>query len=509
MTDHREHTRRIAINTLMLYVRMLVMMFLGLFTSRIVLEALGENDFGVYNVIGGVVGMFTVISGSLTGAVSRFITFEIGKGDSGNLNKVYSTAVNIQFAISLIVILLAEPIGLWFIDNEMTIDPSRIPAARYVLHFSLLAFIFNLLSVPQMAMITAHEKMTAYAYIGILDGVLRFSVALLICSTSSDRLVLYSALMALSVLVVRFAYGWYSRSRFKDCRYRLVYDRGLLKEMFSFAGWDFIGVSSGVLRDQGGNVLINIFFGTAVNAARGVAVQLSGAVQGFVTNFMTAVSPQITKSYASGDHDYMFSLIRKSARMSYYLLFVLTLPVFFTTDFLMNLWLKDVPEYSVLFVQLFLVFSLGESLSRPLITALLATGRIRNYQLAVGGLQLMNLPVSYVLLKNGMGPEVTIIVSIVISHVCLFVRLFLFNSLTGFSVSSFTRRVYLNVAAMTAAALVLPLLLMSIAPDGVAGFMIKACVAFLSAVMAVLFVGCSRVERCELWTMFVNRFSRE
>ena len=279
MDTNSHNTRRIAKNTLMLYVRMLFMMFLGLFTSRIVLSALGENDFGVYNVVGGVVAMFTIISGALNSAVSRFITFEMGKGADAQLNKVYSTAVTIQIILAAIVIVIAEPAGLWFIENKMTIDPSRIPAAKWVLQFSLLAFVVNLMSVPQMASITAHEKMSAYAYIGILDGVLRFAVALVIMYSSADRLVLYSALMAFVVMVIRMAYGLYCRRHFEECRYRPVFDRTLIGEMFSFAGWNFIGVASGVLRDQGGNILVNLFSGPAVNAARGVAVQLNGAVQ--------------------------------------------------------------------------------------------------------------------------------------------------------------------------------------------------------------------------------------
>ena len=288
---------RIARNTLMLYVRMLVLMLVGLYTSRVVLEALGETDFGIYNVVGGVVAMFTIISGALNSAVQRFITFEMGKTEGADLNKVYSTAVNIQLILAAIIVILAEPIGIWFINNEMTISPDRIKAAEWVLHFSLLAFVINLMSVPQMASITAHEKMSAYAWIGILDGLLRLGTALLIMHSGGERLIQYSVLMAVTVIIVRAAYGIYCRRHFEECRYKPVFDRILIKEMFSFAGWNFVGVTSGVLRDQGGNILVNLFSGPAVNAARGMAVQLNGAVQGFVTNFMTAVNPQITKSY--------------------------------------------------------------------------------------------------------------------------------------------------------------------------------------------------------------------
>lgn len=505
MDQNSLNTRRIAKNTLMLYIRMLFMMFLGLFTSRIVLEALGENDYGIYNVVGGVVAMFSLISGSLTTSVTRFITFEMGKGETAQLNKVYSTSVMIQFILAVIVVILAEPIGIWFIENKMTIMPDRIPAAQVVMHFSLLTFVVNLMSVPQMASITAHEQMSAYAYIGILDGSLRFVVALLIARSSSDRLILYSALMAAVVFVVRLCYGIYCRRHFPECRYKPIFEKGLVKEMFSFAGWNFIGASSGILRDQGGNILVNLFSGPSVNAARGVAVQLNGAIQSFVTNFMTAVNPQITKSYASGDHDYMFSLIRKSSRMSFYLLFVLALPVLFNTEYVMSLWLKDVPEHAVLFVQLFLIFTLSECISQPLITAMYATGKIRDYQIIVGGLQLLNLPISYILLKLGAIPEVTVIVAIAVSQICLFVRLHMLKRSIGISSLEFIRRVYLNVLCVASVAIVLPLIFLQFDISGFFGFLIQVSVAFSSAVLSVVFVGCTYTERVEAYYYIINK----
>ena len=489
----------------MLYIRMFFMMLLGLFTSRIVLEALGENDYGIYNVVGGVVAMFTVISGALSTAVTRFLTYEMGKGGSAQLAKVYSTAVNVQIILALVIVILAEPVGLWFIKNEMTISPDRIPAATMVMHLSLLSFVINLMSVPQMASITAHEQMSAYAYIGILDGTLRFLVALLIRESNADRLVYYAVLMAFVVFAVRLSYGIYCRIHFPECRYKFVLDKPLIKEMFSFAGWNFIGVSAGVMRDQGGNILVNIFSGPSVNAARGVALQLNGAIQSFVTNFMTAVNPQITKSYASGDHDYMFSLMRKASRMSFYLLFIFALPVLFNTEWVMALWLKDVPEHSVLFVRLFLIFTLSESISQPLITAMFATGKIRNYQIVVGGIQLLNLPVSYVLLKMGAMPEVTVVVAIAFSQICLAARLIMLEKMIGLSIRSFMVRVYLNVSAVTLVAVLIPSALCMFAADSSAAVYISIVVSLLSAALSIFFVGCSRSERQEMTGFIKNR----
>lgn len=499
MTDSR--TRRIARNTLMLYIRMFALLLVGLYTSRVVLEALGENDYGIYNVVGGVVAMFTIISGALNSAVSRFITFEMGKGAAARLNEVYSTAVTIQFIIALTVVAAAEPIGLWFIENEMTIDPSRIPAAKLVLHFSILAFVINLMSVPQMASITAHEKMSAYAAIGVLDGLLRLAVAFMIMRSPMDRLVYYAALMAAVVLIVRGAYGIYCRTHFPECRYRPVFEKPLMKEMFSFAGWNFIGVSAGVLRDQGGNILVNLFYGTAVNAARGIAVQLNAAVQGFVTNFMTAVNPQITKSYASGDKAYMLSLIRRSSRMSFFLLFVIALPILFNTEYLLSIWLKDVPAHTVMFVRLFLVFALCESISNPLITAQLATGKIRNYQLVVGGLMLLNIPVSYIFLKHGAAAEITVAVASAISLVCLAARLVMLRGMIGLSIRKFVSDVCLKIVLVVVISLILPIAIYNVLPDGFAGFVISAAVCVAVSGSAVLFMGLDGKERKELSAM--------
>lgn len=490
--------RRIAKNTMMLYVRMFVLMLVGLYTSRVVLNALGETDYGVYSVVGGVVAMFSMISGALNSAVSRFITFELGKGDPVRLNKVYCTSVNIQLMLGLIVVLLAEPIGLWFIENKMTIDPARIPAATWVLHFSLLSFVVNLMSVPQMASITAHEKMSAYAYIGILDGLLRLGVAFMIIRAPFDRLVYYAMLMAGVVLIVRITYGIYCRIHFAECRYRFVFDRPLVKEMFSFAGWNFIGVTSGVLRDHGGNILVNIFSGPVVNAARGVAVQLNGAVQSFVTNFMTAVNPQITKSYAAGDTKYVFALIGKSSRMSFYLLSLMAIPIIFNANILLQIWLKEVPEHTTLFVQLFLMFAMSESLSLPLITAMLATGRIRNYQLVVGGIQLLNLPLSYIFLKLGAIPEITVVVAIALSHVCLFARLIMFSRASGFSVPEFVKGVYVNALKVAVSAAVVPLVISFVVPEGIWWSVLHLGVSLLWTAGVIFFIGCGKDDRAFL-----------
>lgn len=491
---HRE--QRIAKNTLMLYVRMLFLMLVGFYTSRVVLNALGESDFGIYGVVGGVVAMFTIISGSLSAAITRFITFEMGKSEEGRLPAVFSSAVTIQVILALIVVVIAEPAGIWFIENHLNIPADRIPAAHWVFQFSLLTFVINIISIPYNASIVAHEKMSAFSVIGIMEGIAKLGVAFLILRSPIDSLIYYAALMCVVAVGVRMAYTAYCRRHFEECRFRFIWDRKLLMQMFSFAGWNFIGVASGALRDHGGNILINIFSGPAANAARTVSIQLGGAVQSFVTNFMTAVNPQITKSYAAGDHEYMFSLVRRSSRLSFCLLYLLALPVIFNAEYLLGIWLKEVPAHAPLFVQLFLIFALSESLSNPLITAMLATGDIRNYQIVVGGIQLLNIPISYVCLKMGAAPESTVVVSIVLSQICLFARLVMLGRATGFPVGTFLRNVWLNVIFRTVCCSIwVPFVIEFFKPDGFAGFCLSAVFTVLAVSAVIYFISMDYTER--------------
>lgn len=440
--------QRIARNTLMLYVRMLFLMFIGLYTSRVVLSTLGVTDYGIYGVVGGVVALFSVISGSLSAAITRFITFEMGKGTEARLKNVFSSAATVQLILALLVVVIAEPLGIWFIENEINMPPDRHDAAHWVFQFSLLTFVINIISIPYNASIIAHERMSAFAVIGVLEGLAKLAVAFLIMYSPIDRLVYYAILMCVVAVGVRMAYSVYCRRHFPECRYTFMWEPDLLRQMFAFAGWNFIGAASGTLRDHGGNVLINIFCGPVANAARAVSVQLGGAVQSFVSNFMTAVNPQITKSYAAQEKEYALSLVFRSSRYSFYLLYMLALPVLFNAGYILDLWLEDVPARSENFVCLALLLSLSECLSYPLVTLMLATGNIRNYQLIVGGLQLMNLPVSYLVLKAGAPPESIIVVAIVISQICLFARLLLLKGMTGLSASGFIKAVYLRVAAV-------------------------------------------------------------
>ena len=495
MTNTAENNKRIAKNTLLLYVRMLFMMAVSLYTSRVVLDALGVEDFGIYNVVGGVVAMFTVLSGSLSAAISRFITYELGKENQENLNKIFSSAVTIQLGLAGIIILLAETIGIWFLNIKMNIPEIRMEAANWVFQFSILTFAINLISVPYNASIIAHEKMSAFAYISILEAIGKLAIAYLIVVSPMDKLIFYAILMCVVALIVRFTYGNYCKRHFSECTYHFIWDKQLLKQMFGFAGWNFIGAASAVLRDQGGNVVINLFCGPTVNAARGIAFQVNTAVNQFVTNFMTALNPQITKSYAAGNKEYMMTLIFQGARLSFYMLLSLSLPILVNTHYILELWLKIVPEHAVLFVQLVLIFAMSESISQPLITAMLATGKIRNYQIIVGGLQMMNLPISYLLLRLGFFPEITIIVAICISQCCLAARLILLRGMIGVSIQKYLQKVYFNILTVSVVAIVLPLISTQYIDETFIGFIIVSLIAVVCTIISIYFIGCNHQER--------------
>lgn len=504
MENVSENNKRIAKNTLLLYFRMLLTMAVSLYTSRVVLSTLGVEDYGIYNVVGGVVTMFSVISGSLSAAISRFITFELGKGNKKSLEKIFSSAVTIQLALGLIILILAESIGVWFLNSKMNIPESRMYAANWVFQLSIITFIINLISVPYNATIIAHEKMSAFAYISILEVSAKLIIVYLLLISPIDRLIFYAILMAFVAFIIRFIYGYYCKRHFNECTYHFIYDKILLKKMFSFAGWNFIGSASGVLRDQGGNIIINLFCGPSVNTARSIAFQVYSAIYSFVSNFMIALNPQITKNYASGNHEYLISLLYKGARFSFYLLLLLSLPILINTNYILTLWLKNVPEHTTNFVRLVLIFALSESISQPLITAQNATGRIKNYQIVVGGLQMMNLPISYILLRIGYSPEYIFIISIIISQCCLYARLIMLKTNIKISIFYFVKDVYLNAIFVSLSSIAVPLFLHLISKDSATNVIAISTVTIMSTIISILHIGCSKKER----KMIINKIKQ-
>lgn len=470
-------------------------MLVSLYTSRTILIALGVEDYGIYNVVGGIVTMFQMFSGSLTAAITRFITYELGTNNSNKLKSVFSASVTIQILLSGFIILFAETIGLWFLNEKMTIPTDRVFATHWVYQFSVITFTINLISVPYNAAIIAHEKMAAFAYIGIIDAIGRLIIAFMVMYSPFDCLIYYGFLMCILAVSIRFLYTKYCKKNFEECEYHFIWNKYLLKEIFTFAGWNFIGSTSAILREHGGNILINMFFGPTVNAAKGISAQVNSAVSAFTNNFMTAVQPQITKSYASGNSTYMLSLLFQSIRYSFYLLLILTLPIFLRTNYILNIWLKEVPDYTDIFIQLTLVFTLCEAMSHPLVTAMLATGKIRNYQIIVGGIQMMNLPISYILLKLKFDAPCVLITSIIISQCCLVARLIMLRPLIGLNILFFIKDVYLNMIVVGGVSLMFPLWINTYLSQNTMGFFTVSLISFLSTMTTIFILGCNTKER--------------
>lgn len=487
--------KKIAKNTLLLYARMILLMLVSLYTSRVILNGLGVSDYGIYNVVGGVVTMFTMLSGSLTAAISRFLTFELGTGNKEKLKSIFSASVTIQIALSFIVLVLAETVGLWFMNEKLIISDDRLCAANWCYQFSIITFVINLISVPYNSAIIAHERMSAFAYISIIEAVGKLLIALGIVFSPIDNLIFYGLMVAVLAIIIRIIYGWYCKKNFKECKYYFVWDKSLLSQMFAFAGWNFIGSSATILRDQGGNIILNLFFGPTVNAARAIAIKVNSVLTGFVTNFMTALNPQITKSYASGDIDNMTNLLTQGARLSFYMLLLLSLPVLLNTNYLLVAWLKLIPEHTVSFVQLTLILAMHECLAYPLTTAMLATGKIKKYQIVAGGLNLMNLPIAYICLCLGMIPESIVIVAIVFSVLVQIVRLALLKSMIKLNVIQFILKVYGNITIVTVIAILIPYFVNKTMEEGFIRFFSISVLALITTLASEFFVGCTKEER--------------
>lgn len=496
-TSHSENNKRIAKNTLLLYVRMLFSMLVSLYTSRVVLNTLGVEDYGIYNVVGGFVAMFSMISNSLSSSVSRFITFELGRGNTEKLKEIFSTSVLIHIALAAIVFILAETIGVWFLNTHMTIPADRLTAANWVFQASVISFMFGLFSVPYNASIVAHERMSAFAYIGILDVILRLLIVLFIAYVPLpyDKLIIYSLLIVAVNISLRQIYWWYCRKNFEECHLNWVFNKKRWKEMSSFAGWNFIGAASGLLKDQGVNILLNLYMGPVINAARGIAMSVNSAVNSFAGNFMTALNPQIIKSYASEDKKYTYSLVERGSRFSFYIILLFILPIILETNFILTIWLKQYPEHTVNFIRLILLLSLCDTLSNTLITLQLSTGKIRNYQLVVGGMQLMNCPLSYICLSIGLPPESTLITAIFISLSCLILRLLFLRKMTGLPITHYILNVCLNTICVAIIAAAIPTLIYSNMQQGLTRFLIVTTLCLISVSLSVYFAGCNKAER--------------
>ena len=500
-----EENKRIAKNTLILYGRMILNIAIGLFTGRVILDALGESDYGVYNVVGGFVGLFAMVSGPVTSSISRFVVYYLGKGDIKQTREVFGTSILVMWVISGIIVVLAEVVGIWFINNKMVLPPDRLFAANWVFQIALLDMVVTLTMSPYFASFVSHEKFDVDAIMATISSLARLGVCFAIMYTSSDKLILYAILLLVISFTQRMVYKAYCRRHFEECNYKLKFHKNHFKGIFSFAGWNTIGSSAAILRSKGGDILLNLFGGPAVNAAAGVCGTVVGVLSSFAGNFMSAASPQIIKSYAGDRSERLNQLLFTIPKLSYFLLFILALPIMLNVDWALDIWLVKVPDYTSEFICLVLIFQLIELLSRPLIDAKNATGNIRNYQIVVGGIILLALPISYVSLKIGAPVYAVYISNIVIAIVALFARLYMLRGdLVNFSSRSFLLNVVGRVFAMSIVAAIPSLLIIPLVGEGLVRVIVTSTIAVISSIVAFLYVGCTKEER-EVFLSYIKR----
>jgi O-antigen/teichoic acid export membrane protein len=489
------NNKRIAKNTLLLYIRTIIIMVTALITSRIVLNALGFVDYGLYNVIAGVITLFSFLNSSLGAATSRYLTFELGLHSMERLKTVFRTAFNIHLGLAIIVFVFCESAGLWIVNSVLTIPPERQFASNVIYQFVILSAMFSIMQVPFNALIIAHERMSVFALIGMTNAALQLGVASLITVTGLDRLIFYGALNAGVVAGIYAFYHLYCKYRLDGYSLGRTMDKPLLKEMIGYSGWTLFGSASGMASSAGTNILMNIFFGPAINAANAVAQQVNSAVQSFCSNFTTALNPQTVKTYAAGERMQMKSLIFRGGKFSFYLLMIFLIPVCLETDILLRLWLKNVPEYAGTFTRLILILSLSGCFGMTISTAVQATGKIKYYQITVGGTLLLAFPVTFICYKLGSPPAAAYIGMITTALVAVFIRLVFLKKYLGITLAEYSTKVLWRAFTVLIFSAVLPLLVHTGMDEGLLRLTAVTCAALLSSAAAIYTLGLTKDER--------------
>ena len=401
MATAAEKNKRIARNTVMLYIRALFVFAVTLYISRIVLNILGVEDYGIYNIVGGVVALIGFLNASMSGATSRFLTYELGRNDSMRLRDTFSSALIIHIGIAVFLLLIAETVGFWFLNCKLDIPQERMNAANWLYQFAIAVAILKIVQVPYNASIIAHEKMDVYAYIEIFNVVMRLGAAYLLLIGIWDKLAFYALLDFCVAFIVLLLYRGYCVGRFEECRFRWVWDKRILYPILCFSGWDLYGNASVTVRTQGVSVLLNMFIGPIANAAAGIANQVQVGIGLFANNIVTAFKPQIIKSYSCGELDVMSTLIYNAAKYTYLLLLCFSLPLMFEMNFVLTVWLRQVPEYTVVFCIMTLIFNFGATWSLVFAVGIHATGKIKRISLINGTLYFSVIPIAYIAFRLG------------------------------------------------------------------------------------------------------------
>jgi len=486
--------KRIAKNTIILYARMILVLLVGLYSSRVILNSLGVVDYGIYNVVGSIVVLFSYLDSALSLATIRFYSYDLPNGIE-KVKTVFNTSIVIQSVFALIILFLAETLGLWLVNFKLVIPPERLTAANIVYQFSIITTIVTILSVPFNASITSHERMSVYAVLSLLEAFLKLSVALLIAISPMDNLIFYGGgLLMISGIVLIIKY-LYCKKKFKEIRLQRKFSRHLLKKMFAFVGWNFFGATAGMSVGQGLNFIINVFFGPAINAARGIAFQVQGALNQFVTNINTAINPQIVKRYSIGETDSMFKLVFFSSKLSYLLLMIVSMPIIVDAPYVLELWLKEVPDQTILFTRLVLIYMLTISVTYSVNMSAQASGKIKNFQIAEGCIVLLNIPVVLALFYIGMPAYVSFLSMIVFSVLAFIAKLLILSKAIGFPVVKYVKDVLSRLLAISLVCIMVYIIASEIIVDSICKFGVKSIVYLIPLGIAVWFIGFGRDER--------------
>lgn len=495
MDEGLQDNKRIAKNTLLLYGRMFLLLAINLYASRVILQVLGIEDYGIYNVVAGVVTMFAFLNNAMASATQRYLNFDLAKNDKENLKKTFCTSLIIHFIIAIVIILLSESIGLWFLYHKMVIPLERFNAALLVFQCALLSLAINIVSVPYNAAIIAHEKMSAFAYISLLEAIFKLGILYLLFVSPFDRLCTYAILLLIVSLIQRLVYSYYSNKNFKETKFIWCFDVARIKDMGAFASWNLLGYLALMGVTQGLNMVLNVFFGPMVNAARGIAVQVQNALAQFASNMQMAINPMITKSYAANNLDYMRSLICRGAKFSFFMILILSVPIFVMTDQILSLWLETPPAYAASFVKILIVLILVDCLSNPLNNAINATGNIRNFQFINGGLMLLVIPVSVLILYFKGDPNIVFFTQLAFTIITHGIKLGFTCKRTALTFNVFFYKVYMPCITVSISLFAIMSLWNRICGETIICLILSMIISALSGSLLCYFLGLDKSER--------------
>lgn len=486
---------------------MLLNMVVGLFTAGITLNVLGITDYGIYNVVGGFVSMFGFLNASMSSATQRFLSFDLGKNDQEQLRKTFSTTVTIHFAIAVIIVLVLETFGLWYINHQLNVPEERLPAINIIFQFSVFSTFFGIIQVPYNALITAHEKFNVYAYISFLEIAFKIIILFLIVHIHYDKLILYAGLLFCSSFIIRMIYRIYCRKKFEESKYAFFYDKAYFKTLVSFMGWNLFGYIASLARGQGNNLLLNSFFGVTINASYGISQQLQGVISSFASNFQVAVNPQIVKSYANNEKERTRFLIKQSSKFSYFLMFVILIPIIFNLEFILKTWIKIIPPYTISFIKISIVGILLDTISNPMMTGARAYGKIKWYQIVISITVFLSLPISYFLLRLKKDPNLVFTSVVALNLVALFIRIYFINKMIGFKPFEIINEVLVKVTFCSIIVISLALLVDYNfgKAESILTLILSGSIYFVISIVIVFLLGITSTEKKNLYTLIKKK----